>query len=201
MVLYAALSGAVDSAYQQGAEFLRARVGLENPSIIARTLDVAMNPNSLFVSFRDKKRSKNANVSRPVGFRLQYSAACMFPVRASGGVMFYLDTTYDVVLQARRLSVEDDMEPVVAFLEVQGLTTQQISSVVTEHPPVLSYSIPERLQPLLQYLNSVSVQDVPAVRSHSGWVASRSIRTSAEAGLLRFFALLVRACTVQPYAT
>ena len=71
MVLYAALSGAVDSAYQQGAEFLRGRVGLENPAIIARTLDVAMNPNSLFVSFRDKKRSKNANVSHPVGFRLQ----------------------------------------------------------------------------------------------------------------------------------
>lgn len=67
----AALSGAVDSAYQQGADFLRGRVGLENPAIIARTLDVAMNPNSLFVSFRDKKRSKNANVSRPVHCRLQ----------------------------------------------------------------------------------------------------------------------------------
>jgi hypothetical protein len=53
----------VDSAYQQGADFLRKRVGLENPAVIAKTLDVAMNPNSLFVSFRDKKRSKNANVS------------------------------------------------------------------------------------------------------------------------------------------
>lgn len=59
----AALSGQVDSAYQQGADFLRKRLNLENPSVLARTLDVAMNPDSLFVSFRDKKRSKNANVS------------------------------------------------------------------------------------------------------------------------------------------
>lgn len=62
VALCAALSGTVDAAYQQGADFLRKRVGLENPAVIARTLDVAMNPNSLFVSFRDKKRSKNANV-------------------------------------------------------------------------------------------------------------------------------------------
>jgi hypothetical protein len=61
----AALSGAVDPAYQQGVAFLRKRVGLENAAVIARTLDVAMNPNSLFVSFRDKKRSKNANVRAP----------------------------------------------------------------------------------------------------------------------------------------
>lgn len=64
-------------------------------------------------------------------------------------------------VQARRLSVDEDMEPVVAFLEVQGLSTQQISAVVTEHPPVLSYSIPDRLQPLMQYLAGVGVQDVP----------------------------------------
>lgn len=69
------------------------------------------------------------------------------------------------MFQARRLSVEEDMEPVVTFLEGQGLSTQQISAVVTEHPPVLSYSIPDRLQPLLQYLNSVGVQDIPGVRS------------------------------------
>jgi hypothetical protein len=59
------------------------------------------------------------------------------------------------------------MEPVVGYLESQGLSTKQISVVVAEHPPVLSYSIPDRLQPLLQYLASVGVQDVPEVRSMS----------------------------------
>lgn len=123
--LKSALSGQVDSAYQQGADFLRKRLNLENPSVLARTLDVAMNPDSLFVSFRDKKRSKNAN--------------------------------------ARRLSVEEDMEPVVAFLEGQGLSVRQVAAVVTEHPPVLSYSIPDRLSPLMTYLDTVGVQDVPKV--------------------------------------
>jgi hypothetical protein len=56
------------------------------------------------------------------------------------------------------------MEPVVAFLELQGLSTKQISLVVTEHPPVLSYSIDDRLRPLLEYLNTVGVPDVPGVR-------------------------------------
>lgn len=35
---------------------------------IARILDVAMNPNSLFVSFSDGKRARNANVSGSLGF-------------------------------------------------------------------------------------------------------------------------------------
>jgi hypothetical protein len=77
----AALSGAVDPAYQQGVAFLRKRVGLENAAVIARTLDVAMNPNSLFVSFRDKKRSKNANVCAP-SYHLPQSPLSYIPLVA-----------------------------------------------------------------------------------------------------------------------
>lgn len=55
------------------------------------------------------------------------------------------------------------MEPVVAFLEGQGLSVRQVAAVVTEHPPVLSYSIPDRLSPLMSYLDTVGVQDVPKV--------------------------------------
>lgn len=172
LVLCAALSGAVDSAYQQGADFLRKRVGLENPAIIAKTLDVAMNPNSLFVSFRDKKRSKNANVCAPLPDCLLLVACArgMLLIVASALVTPHvLAPKHADVVQARRLSVEEDMEPVVSFLQVSGLSIQQVSAVVTEHPPVLSYSIPDRLQPLMQYLNSVGVQDVPGVCSVLCW--------------------------------
>jgi hypothetical protein len=57
----AALSGNVNPAFQAGASFLRT-LGLENQAEIARILDIAMNPNSLFVSFRDKKRASNGSV-------------------------------------------------------------------------------------------------------------------------------------------
>ena len=44
-----------------GSAFLK-ELGFENPAEIARILDIAMNPDSIFVSFKDKKLSKNDNV-------------------------------------------------------------------------------------------------------------------------------------------
>src|SRR5690349_3680287 len=48
------------------APYLLARVHAE----IARVLDVAMNPNSLFVEFNDRKRSRNANVRGPASLQM-----------------------------------------------------------------------------------------------------------------------------------
>ena len=50
-----------DPAYVKGSEFLKS-IGFTNQAEIARVLDIAMNPNSLFVTFRDRKRAVNANV-------------------------------------------------------------------------------------------------------------------------------------------
>jgi hypothetical protein len=58
---FAALAGTNAPAYEAGAAFLR-ELGMDQSAEIARVLDIAMNPNSLFVSFRDKKRAVNANV-------------------------------------------------------------------------------------------------------------------------------------------
>ena len=57
----AALSGEVNTSFQEGAAFLR-DLGLENQAEIARILDIAMNPNSLFVSFHDRNRAVNGSV-------------------------------------------------------------------------------------------------------------------------------------------
>jgi hypothetical protein len=55
----------LDQAYQEGGAFLRS-IGFEANAEISRILDVAMNPNSLFVTLRDKKRAGNAAVSPSV---------------------------------------------------------------------------------------------------------------------------------------
>ncbi|KAF8058891.1 MTERF6 [Scenedesmus sp. PABB004] len=120
------LAGQVDPTYLAAAAYLK-QIGLTNTAEIARVLDIATNPNSLFVQYNDAKRSVNAN--------------------------------------ARPLSVEQDMQPVVAFLQGQGLSQQQIVAVVTAHPPVLSYDVAGRLAPFFDFLASVGVSDVGAAVS------------------------------------
>jgi hypothetical protein len=51
--------------------------------------------------------------------------------------------------------VQLDMVPVVDYLRSQGLQAQDILSVVSAHPPVLSYTVEQRLAPLFEYLRSV----------------------------------------------
>lgn len=54
----------IDAAYQEGSQFLQS-IGIESKGEIARILDIAMNPNSLFLTLRDKKRAINVHVSTP----------------------------------------------------------------------------------------------------------------------------------------
>jgi hypothetical protein len=51
----------LDAAYQEGSQYLQS-IGIESKGEIARILDIAMNPNSLFLTLRDKKRAVNAHV-------------------------------------------------------------------------------------------------------------------------------------------
>ena len=50
--------------YNAGASFLRS-IGFTNAAEISRVLDVAMNPNSLYLKDRHKRRAFNASVSLP----------------------------------------------------------------------------------------------------------------------------------------
>lgn len=51
-----------DPAYVNGAAYLKT-IGITNQAEIARVLDIAMNPDSLFLSYGDGRRTKNASVS------------------------------------------------------------------------------------------------------------------------------------------
>lgn len=55
----------VDATYQACSKYLRS-LGIENRAELARILDIAMNPNSLFHTFRDDKRDSNPFVSYPL---------------------------------------------------------------------------------------------------------------------------------------
>ena len=57
-----AASGGADPVYVAAAAFLR-EAGFSSQAEVARVLDIAMNPNSLFVQYNDAKRSRNASVS------------------------------------------------------------------------------------------------------------------------------------------
>lgn len=67
-------------------------------------------------------------------------------------------------VQARLLSVEDDMKPVVAFLRQKGLSDKQVVKVFSGHPPVLGYDPEKRLAPVIDYLRSVGVDNPVEVR-------------------------------------
>jgi hypothetical protein len=54
------------------------------------------------------------------------------------------------------------MLPVVEFLRSQGLENTQVVQVIAAHPPVLCYSVSERLAPFWEYLTSIGVEDVAA---------------------------------------
>ena len=65
-------------------------------------------------------------------------------------------------LQARELSVEADMAPVVAFLTSKGLRTPDVVAVVAGHPPVLSYSVDGRLAPFFEFMEDTVGVEVRA---------------------------------------
>ncbi|KXZ51865.1 hypothetical protein GPECTOR_11g301 [Gonium pectorale] len=113
----------VDPAYVNGAAYLRT-IGLVNQAEVARVLDIAMNPDSLFLSYGDGRRTKNAS--------------------------------------ARKLDVDADMKPVVDFLLAKGMSVGDVTKVISGHPPVLSYSVSDRLEPFWSYLASIGVPDVGA---------------------------------------
>ena len=175
-----------------GAEYLRS-LGFSNTAEIARVLDIAMNPNSLYSKFRDRKRSVNAFVSSSMTLCLQM---CLRPAKNPR-----------CCLQARKLDVEQDIKPVCEFLLAQGIPAASLAKVssssctpkhlmhdvhsrqnvdvhlqvISEHPPTICYSVPERLQPFWEFLNSIGIeapaQTVMKRPSILGLDASKNLRS------------------------
>jgi hypothetical protein len=68
------------------------------------------------------------------------------------------------LLQARILSVENDMKPVVGFLRSKGLSDRQVVEILIKHPPTLSYSVTERLEPFFNCMSDIGMKDFCSVR-------------------------------------
>lgn len=74
-----------DPAYLNGAAYLKT-IGVTNQAEVARVLDIAMNPDSLFLSYGDGRRTKNASVSAPTIVCRPPSPVCMPAFRSWNGL-------------------------------------------------------------------------------------------------------------------
>ncbi|GMH44454.1 hypothetical protein BSKO_12406 [Bryopsis sp. KO-2023] len=60
---------------------------------------------------------------------------------------------------AKRLTVESDMKPLVAYLKSYDLSNEEVVRLITMYPPILCYSIEEQIEPLLTYLKGVGLKE------------------------------------------
>ncbi|KAJ9530403.1 hypothetical protein QJQ45_000769 [Haematococcus lacustris] len=92
---------------------------------------------------------------------------------------------------ARILSVEEDMQPVVDFLLSVHVSKGDMLKIISAHPPVLSYSVPQRLQPFVEYLQELGIQDVGAAISNRpsllGLDANQQIRSHSGTAVANIF--------------
>ena len=77
-------------------------------------------------------------------------------------------------MQARPLTVEEDMKPVVDFLRQKGLANKQVVNVLVQHPPVLSYDPETRLAPIVAYLEELGIEEPMEVQPPSRFRKSPS---------------------------
>lgn len=84
---------------------------------------------------------------------------------------------------ARKLDVDADLKPLLAFLQGEaGMSQEQVAKIISAHPALLSYSVPDRLQPFFAYLTGelgLSQQEVVSV------VQQRPTLLGVEVGNLR----------------
>ncbi|KAI3436222.1 hypothetical protein D9Q98_002276 [Chlorella vulgaris] len=91
---------------------------------------------------------------------------------------------------ARPLSVDDDLKPLVEFLQAAGLSQEQIAKAILVHPALLSYRVEQRLQPFFAFL---AEQPLALSRDEAAVVVQRrpSILGVEVAGLRRMVAFLL----------
>lgn len=75
--------------------------------------------------------------------------------------------THPGLPQARKLSVDGDLRPVVEYLLSLGLDESAVAGVILRHPAVLCYSVEERLRPFVDFL--VGEMQLPQEQVGGGW--------------------------------
>ena len=125
-----------DGWYQGCSNYLK-ELGIDNRAEIARVLDIATNPKSLYHMHRDKKREGNSMVSL-----MQSLMQCLLKSLhvASPGVCRHIAQEIlqapkrllmpsSLLEQARKLTAEGDLKPWVEFFQEQGLSKEEIVKV------------------------------------------------------------------------
>lgn len=75
---------------------------------------------------------------------------------------------------ARRLDVESDLKPLLAFLtEGAGFTQEQVVKLIQAHPALLSYRVEDRLQPFFAYLTGPAPEGLALSAAQAAEVVER----------------------------
>ena len=92
---------------------------------------------------------------RNIGLTNASEAARVLDMSMNPSSMYFVKTGRKQVgnVHARLLTVESDIDPVVAFLQTDlGLTDEEICDVLKTHPPILCYAVETHLRPVTEYL-------------------------------------------------
>ena len=109
--------------YVEGSQYLKS-LGFQHASEVARVLDVAMNPTSIYLQNKHKRRAVNVSVSVEA-MRPCCRSTC---INSHMQPCVCLDAV-ELSVQARKLNVQDDMVPVCQFLQSQGMSDAQVVTV------------------------------------------------------------------------
>eukprot|EP00197_Chlamydomonas_leiostraca_P003614 CAMPEP_0202859796 /NCGR_PEP_ID=MMETSP1391-20130828/1765_1 /ASSEMBLY_ACC=CAM_ASM_000867 /TAXON_ID=1034604 /ORGANISM="Chlamydomonas leiostraca, Strain SAG 11-49" /LENGTH=178 /DNA_ID=CAMNT_0049538879 /DNA_START=187 /DNA_END=723 /DNA_ORIENTATION=- len=136
-----------EPAYVNGAAFLK-QMGISNPAEIARILDIAMNPNSMFIDHSLRKGGKN------VSARLLDVDKDMMPVFGffqdqgmSKGDILRVIAGHPPVLC---YTVEARLAPFYAYMKEIGI--QDVNAVVAGRPSLLGLDVDMNLRKIVDYL-------------------------------------------------
>lgn len=150
MLKSGAMQGQVDPVYLAAASYLRS-VGFTNTAEVARVLDIAMNPDSLFVQYNDAKRSRNAS-ARPLSVEQDMQPVVEF--LSSHGLsqqqVVQVVTAHPPVLS---YSVPGRLSPFWDYLAGLGVT--DVAAAVVRRPSLLGLRVDANLEKIVEYLRYV----------------------------------------------
>jgi len=63
-------------------------------------------------------------------------------------------------INARPLSIEKDIDPVINLLISEGVEKDALASILTSHPAILGYRVEAHLAPIINYLKQIGVPNV-----------------------------------------
>lgn len=117
------------SSFDDARVFLRQTVGIKSDNECAVVWDVLTNPNSIFT--RRVEQPRLSRKAREKNAKKKTKAQTFKP---------------------RAVSVEQQMVPVVDYLQSLGLKGIALANTIKAHPPVLAYDVDTRIKPVIEYL-------------------------------------------------